>query len=173
MPMLGTSYSTSARRTTAILLPRISRRWRPRFFSQRLPSSVRVPHLCQSFLQELDIAKERDVRMATLLGYTLDPKRDPREVLSRKALLSELISKGILSLVSTEARQVWALFEKEFPLWICANTRRPCSLRSAPRLWSCLRPAPFLRLSSRSSSRACAALLSCACFSNLPRCSRR
>ena len=75
-------------------------------------------------LQELDIAKERDVRMATLLGYTLDPKRDPREVLSRKALLSELISKGILSLVSTEARQVWALFEKEFhPLDMCKHAQ--------------------------------------------------
>ena len=75
--------------------------------------------------QELDNAKERDVRMATLLGYTLDPKRDPREVLSRKALLSELISKGILSLVSTEARQVWALFEKEFhPLDMCKHAQK-------------------------------------------------
>jgi translation initiation factor 3 subunit A len=74
--------------------------------------------------QELDNAKERDVRMATLLGYTLDPKRDPREVLSRKALLNELIAKGILSLVSTEARQVWALFEKEFhPLDMCKHAQ--------------------------------------------------
>ena len=66
------------------------------------------------------------MRMATLLGYTLDPKRDPREVLSRKALLSELISKGILSLVSTEARQLYALFEeKEFhPLDLCKHAQK-------------------------------------------------
>ena len=75
--------------------------------------------------EEIENAKERDVRMATLLGYTLDPKRDPREVLSRKALLSELISKGILSLVSTEARQLYALFEKEFhPLDLCKHAQK-------------------------------------------------
>ena len=75
--------------------------------------------------QELETAKERDVRMASLLGYNLDPKRDPREVLSRKALISELISKGILSLVSTEAVQLYALFEKEFhPLDLCKHAEK-------------------------------------------------
>ncbi len=74
---------------------------------------------------ELEFAKERDVRMATLLGYNLDPKRDPREVLSRKALLKELVSKGILSLVSIEARQCYALFEKEFhPLDLCKHAQK-------------------------------------------------
>ena len=91
------------------------------------------------------------MRMASLLGYTLDPKRDPREVLSRKALLNELISKGILSLVSTEARQVWALFEKEFHPLTCASTRRRCSPPSVLRPCSFRPRAPFPRSSSRSS----------------------
>jgi translation initiation factor 3 subunit A len=82
--------------------------------------------------QEMENAKDRDVRMATLLGYTLDPKRDPREVLSRKALISELVSKGILTLVSTEARQLYALFEKEFhPLDLCKHAEKVFSTLSA------------------------------------------
>ena len=96
--------------------------------------------------QELDTAKERDVRMATLLGYSLDPKRDPRELLSRKALLNELISKGILSLVSTEARQVWALFEKEFhPLDMCKHAQTVfASLNPEPVQLSAASPIPTI-----------------------------
>jgi translation initiation factor 3 subunit A len=96
--------------------------------------------------QELENAKERDVRMASLLGYNLDPKRDPREVLSRKALISELISKGILSLVSTEAVQCYALFEKEFhPLDLCKHAEKVFgALKTAPVELSAASPIPTI-----------------------------
>ncbi len=33
---------------------------------------------------ELEVEKERKLRMANLLGFTLDPRRDPRDVVSSK-----------------------------------------------------------------------------------------
>uniref|UniRef100_A0A061QP54 Translation initiation factor eIF-3 subunit 10 n=1 Tax=Tetraselmis sp. GSL018 TaxID=582737 RepID=A0A061QP54_9CHLO len=43
--------------------------------------------------------RERSVRMAAILGFTVDHKRDARELLSRNALLSDLLSKGIHGMV--------------------------------------------------------------------------
>ncbi|PRQ32518.1 hypothetical protein RchiOBHm_Chr5g0047251 [Rosa chinensis] len=42
---------------------------------------------------ELENEKERNLRMANLIGFNLDPKIDRGDVLSRSALLSELVSK--------------------------------------------------------------------------------
>ena len=172
--MLGTSYSTSARRTTATLLPRISRRWRPRFFSQRLPSLRTSP----APLPVLPCKSWTLRKSATFAWPLCSDTRSIRSVIRVRCSLERLSSASSsqrASSLSCLPRRVrfGRSLRRSSTLWICANTRRPCSLRSAPRLWSCLRPAPFLRLSSRSSSRACAALPSCACFSNLPRCSRR
>eukprot|EP00271_Cylindrocystis_brebissonii_P023350 TRINITY_DN9659_c0_g1_i1.p1 TRINITY_DN9659_c0_g1~~TRINITY_DN9659_c0_g1_i1.p1 ORF type:complete len:1097 (+),score=334.31 TRINITY_DN9659_c0_g1_i1:34-3291(+) len=65
---------------------------------------------------ELEVEKERNIRMANLLGFTLsDPKRgESREVLSRSALLQELLSKGVLSYVPAEVKELYQLLETEF-----------------------------------------------------------
>ncbi|KAL2628888.1 hypothetical protein R1flu_013574 [Riccia fluitans] len=73
---------------------------------------------------ELEMEKDRNVRMANLLGFTLDPKRENREVLSRAALLSELVSKGVMTYVSQEVKDVYNLLENEFhPLDLAAKTQ--------------------------------------------------
>ncbi|XP_026457363.1 eukaryotic translation initiation factor 3 subunit A-like isoform X2 [Papaver somniferum] len=63
---------------------------------------------------ELDNEKERNLRMANLIGFSLDPKRDSREVLSRSALLSKLVSKGVLACASPEVKELYNLLEHEF-----------------------------------------------------------
>ncbi|GBG79223.1 hypothetical protein CBR_g29275 [Chara braunii] len=63
---------------------------------------------------ELEMEKERNVRMANLLGFSLDPKRDAREVLSRSALLSELVGKGVMSYVPQDIKDVYNILENEF-----------------------------------------------------------
>ncbi|CAN6463506.1 unnamed protein product [Victoria cruziana] len=63
---------------------------------------------------ELENEKERSFRMASLLSFSLDPKRDSREVLSRSALLSELASKGVITYVPQEVKELYHLLENEF-----------------------------------------------------------
>lgn len=49
-----------------------------------------------------------------------DSKRDARSILSRAALVQELSSKGILSLVPEEVRAIHTLLESDFnPLELC------------------------------------------------------
>ncbi|KAL3515996.1 hypothetical protein ACH5RR_022898 [Cinchona calisaya] len=63
---------------------------------------------------EQENEKERNLRMANLIGFSLDPKLEGREVLSRSSLLSELVSKGILSCVMPEVKDLYHLLEHEF-----------------------------------------------------------
>ncbi|OAY42365.1 eukaryotic translation initiation factor 3 subunit A [Manihot esculenta] len=63
---------------------------------------------------ELENEKERNLRMANLIGFNLDPKPESREVLSRSTLLSELVSKGVLSCVTQEVKDIYHLLENEF-----------------------------------------------------------
>nr|AIZ68197.1 eukaryotic translation initiation factor 3 subunit A-like protein [Albuca bracteata] len=63
---------------------------------------------------ELENEKERNLRMASLIGFTPDPKRENRELLSRTALLSELASKGVMTCVSQEVKDLYNLLEHEF-----------------------------------------------------------
>ncbi|MCL7022063.1 hypothetical protein MKW94_015720, partial [Papaver nudicaule] len=63
---------------------------------------------------ELENEKERNLRMSNLIAFSLDPKRDGKEVLSRSALLSELVSKGILACASPEVKELYNLLEHEF-----------------------------------------------------------
>ncbi|XP_072954039.1 eukaryotic translation initiation factor 3 subunit A [Typha angustifolia] len=58
--------------------------------------------------------KERNLRMAGLINFTLDPKREGREMLSRSALLSELVTKGVMTCVSQEVKDLYNLLEHEF-----------------------------------------------------------
>lgn len=64
--------------------------------------------------------RDRSARMAAILGFTVDHKRDARELLSRSALLSDLLSKGIQNLVPPEVSEIHKLLESDFnPLQLC------------------------------------------------------
>ncbi|CAN0897176.1 Eukaryotic translation initiation factor 3 subunit A [Linum grandiflorum] len=62
---------------------------------------------------ELENEKERKLRMSNLIGFNLDPKSESREVLSRASLLSELVSKGVLSCATQEVKDIYHLLEHE------------------------------------------------------------
>ncbi|XP_077214480.1 eukaryotic translation initiation factor 3 subunit A-like [Tasmannia lanceolata] len=85
--------------------------------SSVLLAALAVPpydHMYGASHLELENEKERNLRMASLIGFSLDPKRDTRDVLSRSLLLSELASKGVLSCVSQEVKDLYHLLEFEF-----------------------------------------------------------
>eukprot|EP00897_Mesotaenium_endlicherianum_P001035 jgi/Mesen1/10932/ME000095S10273 len=63
---------------------------------------------------ELELEKDRNIRMANLLGFTVDPKKESKEVLSRAALMSELVTKGLLSYVPQDVKDLYNLLENEF-----------------------------------------------------------
>ncbi|KAK7284215.1 hypothetical protein RJT34_18957 [Clitoria ternatea] len=63
---------------------------------------------------ELEHEKERNLRMANLIGFNLETKPESREVLSRSSLLTELASKGVMSCVTQEVKDIYHLLEHEF-----------------------------------------------------------
>ncbi|PQQ19815.1 eukaryotic translation initiation factor 3 subunit A [Prunus yedoensis var. nudiflora] len=63
---------------------------------------------------EFENEKERNLRMANLIGFNLEPKLDRGDVLSRSSLLSELVSKGVLSCATQEVKDLYHLLEHEF-----------------------------------------------------------
>ncbi|XP_042491629.1 eukaryotic translation initiation factor 3 subunit A-like [Macadamia integrifolia] len=63
---------------------------------------------------ELENEKERNLRMASLIGFNLDPKRESREMLARTSLLSDLVSKGVMTCVSQEVKDLYHLLEHDF-----------------------------------------------------------
>ncbi|XP_008809196.2 eukaryotic translation initiation factor 3 subunit A-like [Phoenix dactylifera] len=63
---------------------------------------------------ELENQKERNLRMASLINFTLDPKRESRELLSRSSLLTELVSKSVMTCVPQEVKDLYNLLEHEF-----------------------------------------------------------
>ncbi|XP_011659071.2 LOW QUALITY PROTEIN: eukaryotic translation initiation factor 3 subunit A [Cucumis sativus] len=63
---------------------------------------------------ELEHEKERNLRMANLIGFSLDSKLESRDVLSRENLFSELVSKGVLSCATQEVKDLYHLLEHEF-----------------------------------------------------------
>ncbi|XP_061341479.1 eukaryotic translation initiation factor 3 subunit A-like [Gastrolobium bilobum] len=63
---------------------------------------------------ELEHEKERNLRMANLIGFNLETKPESREVLSRSSLLAELASKGVMSCVTQEVKDIYHLLEHEF-----------------------------------------------------------
>eukprot|EP00891_Asterochloris_glomerata_P003711 jgi/Astpho2/3711/Aster-04897 len=69
---------------------------------------------------DAELDKERSMRMATILGFAVDAKRDARNVLARTALVGELASKGVGNLVPDEIKQILTLLEGDFvPLELC------------------------------------------------------
>ncbi|PIA50469.1 hypothetical protein AQUCO_01300894v1 [Aquilegia coerulea] len=77
-------------------------------------SVVPFDHTRGASHMELENEKERNLRMASLIGFNLDPKRETREGLSRSSLLSELVSKGVMSCASQEVKDLYNLLEHEF-----------------------------------------------------------
>ncbi|GAB4841470.1 Eukaryotic translation initiation factor 3 subunit A [Ancistrocladus abbreviatus] len=63
---------------------------------------------------ELENEKECNLRMANLINFSLEPKLENREALSRSALLSELVLKGVMSCVIPEVKDLYNLLEHEF-----------------------------------------------------------
>ncbi|KAI4349281.1 hypothetical protein L6164_009890 [Bauhinia variegata] len=63
---------------------------------------------------EQEHEKERNLRMANLIGFNLETKSESREVLSRSSLLSELVSKGVMSCATQEVKDIYHLLEHEF-----------------------------------------------------------
>ncbi|CAA6658654.1 unnamed protein product [Spirodela intermedia] len=63
---------------------------------------------------ELENERERNLRMASLINFSLEPKRESKEMLTRSSLLAELASKGVMSCVSQEAKDLYHLLEQEF-----------------------------------------------------------
>ncbi|KAI3440483.1 Eukaryotic translation initiation factor 3-like protein [Psidium guajava] len=63
---------------------------------------------------ELENEKERNLRMADLIGFNVDPKLESREMLSRASLLSELVAKGVLNFATPEVKDLYHLLEHEF-----------------------------------------------------------
>lgn len=63
---------------------------------------------------ELEHEKERNLRMANLIGFNLETKPESREMLSRSSLLAELASKGVMSCVTQEVKDIFHLLEHEF-----------------------------------------------------------
>ncbi|KAG6773142.1 hypothetical protein POTOM_020399 [Populus tomentosa] len=73
---------------------------------------------------ELENEKERNMRMANLIGFNLDLKPESREALSRSSLLSELVSKGVMSCATQEVKDLYHLLEHEFlPLDLTAKVQ--------------------------------------------------
>ncbi|KAL6848276.1 hypothetical protein ACP4OV_022404 [Aristida adscensionis] len=63
---------------------------------------------------ETENEKERNLRMANLVNFSLDSKRENRELPSRASLLAELASKGVISCASQEVKDLYNLLEHEF-----------------------------------------------------------
>lgn len=97
---------------------------------------------------ELEMEKDRNIRMANILGFNIDAKKDSREVLSRAALLSELVAKGVMTYVSPEVKDLYTLLENEFhPLDLAAKAQP--FLSKLPNLsdkLSSASPVPEVRL---------------------------
>ncbi|KAG0494504.1 hypothetical protein HPP92_005498 [Vanilla planifolia] len=70
-------------------------------------------HLHGSSHVEIENEKERNLRMASLISFNVDPKKETREVLSREALLSELYSRGVMTCVSQDLKDLYNLLEHE------------------------------------------------------------
>uniref|UniRef100_A0A0D9UW61 Eukaryotic translation initiation factor 3 subunit A n=1 Tax=Leersia perrieri TaxID=77586 RepID=A0A0D9UW61_9ORYZ len=63
---------------------------------------------------ELENEKDRNLRIANLVNFSLDSKRENREVPSRASLFSELAAKGVISCASQEVKDLYNLLEHDF-----------------------------------------------------------
>nr|GMD03867.1 eukaryotic translation initiation factor 3 subunit A-like [Ipomoea batatas]GME13694.1 eukaryotic translation initiation factor 3 subunit A-like [Ipomoea batatas] len=63
---------------------------------------------------ELENVKEQRLRVANLIGFEVEGKAESKEVLSRASLLSELVSKGVMTCVTQEVKDLYHILEYEF-----------------------------------------------------------
>ncbi|CAI9107641.1 OLC1v1007043C1 [Oldenlandia corymbosa var. corymbosa] len=63
---------------------------------------------------ELQLEKEKNLKMASIIRFDVEHKSDSHEVLSRAGLFAELESKGVLSRVTQEVKDLYHLLEDEF-----------------------------------------------------------
>ncbi|XP_010436423.1 PREDICTED: eukaryotic translation initiation factor 3 subunit A-like [Camelina sativa] len=63
---------------------------------------------------ELENEKEHNLRMSNLIGVNLEPKVEGRDMLSPASLLSELVSRGVLSYATPEVKELYHFLEHEF-----------------------------------------------------------
>ncbi|KAL2457978.1 Eukaryotic translation initiation factor 3 subunit A [Abeliophyllum distichum] len=63
---------------------------------------------------ELENEKERSLRVASLIAFDVEPKPENREVLSRASLFSDLVSKGVMTCVTQEVKDLYNILEQEF-----------------------------------------------------------
>ncbi|KAE8684085.1 Eukaryotic translation initiation factor 3 subunit A [Hibiscus syriacus] len=78
---------------------------------------------------ELENEKERNIRMANLIGFNLETKLENREVFSRSSLLTELASKGVLSCATQEVKDLYHLLEHDFLPLDAASKIQPLLLK--------------------------------------------
>ncbi|XP_076927506.1 eukaryotic translation initiation factor 3 subunit A [Bidens hawaiensis] len=71
-------------------------------------------HLKNASHLELEHEKERNLRMYNLIGFIIDSKLETREVLSRSSLLADLVSKGVMTYVTPEVKDLYHLLENDF-----------------------------------------------------------
>ncbi|KAM0016340.1 putative proteasome component (PCI) domain, eukaryotic translation initiation factor 3 subunit A [Helianthus debilis subsp. tardiflorus] len=71
-------------------------------------------HLKTASHLELEHEKERNLRMYNLIGFNIDTKLETREVLSRSSLLADLVSKGVMTYVTQEVKDLYHILENEF-----------------------------------------------------------
>ncbi|CAA2984865.1 eukaryotic translation initiation factor 3 subunit A isoform X2 [Olea europaea var. sylvestris] len=80
-------------------------------------AALSVPPFDQSYgasHMELENEKERRLRVASLIAFDVEPKPENREVLSRASLFSELASKGVMTCVTQEVKDLYNILEHEF-----------------------------------------------------------
>ncbi|KAG8364469.1 hypothetical protein BUALT_Bualt18G0000600 [Buddleja alternifolia] len=63
---------------------------------------------------ELENEKERSLRVASLIAFDVESKPENREVLSRSSLLLDLASKGVMTCVTQEVKDLYLILEHEF-----------------------------------------------------------
>ncbi|CAH1419341.1 unnamed protein product [Lactuca virosa] len=71
-------------------------------------------HLKTASHLELEHEKERNLRMYNLIGFNIDAKIETRDMLSRSSLLADLVSKGVMTYVTQEVKDLYNLLENEF-----------------------------------------------------------
>ncbi|CAN7014112.1 unnamed protein product [Brassica rapa subsp. trilocularis] len=73
---------------------------------------------------EFETEKERNMRMANLIGFNLEPKFESIDMLSRESLLQELVLSSVLSCATQEVKDLYHQLEHEFqPLDLGSNTK--------------------------------------------------
>ncbi|GJN05987.1 hypothetical protein PR202_ga23668 [Eleusine coracana subsp. coracana] len=63
---------------------------------------------------ETENEKERNMRMASLVNFSLESKRENKELPSRASLFTELASKGVIACASQEVKDLYNLLEHDF-----------------------------------------------------------